>query len=614
MKMRNVADMYRLSPTQQGMLFHTLYEPESGMYIEQMGMTPEEALDVADFRRAWEQVIARHPSLRTAFLWEGGEEPVQVVREQVTTPWEEIEWPELPAAAADARLQEWLRADRVRGFKLAHAPLMRLTLIRVAPATMHIIWTYHHLILDGSATNQVLAEVFAYYRALRAGETLALPQPRPYKEYIAWLQGQDSAAAEHYWRTQLAGFSAATPLTVDLLAPGDTDSTATEELETRLTQAETQNIQAFARANQLTVNTIVQGAWALLLSRYSGEADVIHGVTASTRPPTLPGVESMVGLFINTLPLRLRVAPQDTTLSWLRQVQAALVDMQQYDFSSLVDVQGWSAVPRGQPLFESIVVFENYGGGSAEEGAASEPRLTTWWGEERATFPLTLTVGQGPEMLLRVGFEAKRFDQATIVRLAGHLRLLLLGMVAVPERLVRDIPLLTDAERTQVVETWNTPALTPPVDPRTIGEVIRDHARTTPLALAVQDDATTLTYHAFVSRATALAAALQQHHALRPGSRLGLALPRSADFALAFLAGLFAGATLVPLDPTYPHDRLAFLCADADITLILTHPTLRDALAPLGVPLLALADLPPTDAPVAFPLLTPDHLAYLIYT
>ena len=458
MKMKNVADIYPLSPTQNGMLFHTLYEPASGMYIEQMGMTLDEVLDIADFRHAWEQVIARHPALRTAFLWEGGEEPVQVVREQVALPWEELDWPPLPAAEAEASLQDWLRADRVRGFKLSHAPMLRLTLLRVAPTTQHVVWTYHHLILDGAATNQVREEVFTHYRALRAGQSLALPQPRPYSAYIAWLQEQDSVAAEHYWRTQLADFTAATPLTVDFLAAGDIQPDAVEEYETRLSPDETQRIQAFARANQLTVNTLVQGAWALLLSRYSGDADVVHGVTASTRPPTLPGSETIVGLFINTLPLRLSVPPDAEVVPWLRQVQAALVDMQQYDYSSLVDVQGWSAVPRGQPLFESIVVFENYGGASTAEGADDGPRITTWWGEERATFPLTLTVGQGQEMLLRVGFDAKRFDQATITRLAGHLRLLLLGMVAAPERRLIDIPMLTDAERAQVIVTWNTPS------------------------------------------------------------------------------------------------------------------------------------------------------------
>jgi len=366
MDTRNIKDIYPLSPMQQGMLFHSLYDPESGMYFEQSSWTLRGDLDVPAFERAWRRVVERHSALRTAFLWEELDEPLQVVCRQVELELEEQDWRGFDESEQQSRLEVFLSHDRERGFGLDKAPLMRLALIRLDDNAYHFVWSHHHLLLDGWSQPILFQEVFGFYEAFSQGQDLHLPPPRPYRDYIAWLQQQDGAETEAFWRRTLQGFTAPTPLTVEGILEkevGEPDAGLAKEGEGYASQrallpAETMEaLQTLARQNQLTLNTLVQGSWALLLSRYSGEEDVIFGATVSGRPPDLPGAETMVGLFINTLPVRVQIKPEATTLEWLKELQAKQAKLRQYEHSFLVDVQGWSDVPRDLPLFESLLVF-----------------------------------------------------------------------------------------------------------------------------------------------------------------------------------------------------------------------------------------------------------------
>jgi amino acid adenylation domain-containing protein len=579
MKMKNVEDIYPLSPTQQGMLFHTLYAPQSGIYCEQLGITFRAPLDIPAFKKAWECVVERHPILRTAFVWEKIDEPLQVVRQKVEIPWEEQDWQGLPAPEQAAALESFLRASRTRGFELAQAPLMRLALLRLSADAVHVVWNYHHLLLDGVSTNQVLHEVFTYYQALRQGHMPTLPRPRPYRDYIAWLQEQALPAAETFWRQHLAGFTAPTPLVVDRPKKAGTTATAEEssgEYELRLSRATTTALQTFARQNQVTLNTLVQGAWALLLSRYSGESDVVFGITVSTRPATLPGADSMVGLFINSLPVRVQVPPEQRVLAFLKKMQAEQVEVRQYDYSPLVQVQGWSEVPRGQPLFESLLVFENYSQAAAQAEPGERLKLgDIWWGKERATYPLTLTVAPQAELLLRAGYEPARFEEQTIQRLLGHLLQLLEGMVAEPEQSLGDIPLLTAPERHQLLVAWNQQGVTSADDlqQQCLHTLFEAQAARTPEAVAVTYGDLQVTYAELNARANQVARYLQRR-GVGPEALVGLCTERSVEMIVGLLGILKAGGAYVPLDPSYPTERLAFMLANAQAPVLLTQAAL----------------------------------------
>jgi NRPS condensation-like uncharacterized protein len=282
---RDVEDIYPLSPLQQGLLFHTLQAPESGVYFEQLSAVLGGDLEVASFKRAWQKVLERHALLRTAFYWEELSEPLQVVHRQVELPWVEEDWRGLSPNEQQGRFEAFLEADRGRGFELGQAPLMRGALLRVAEDAHQFVWSFHHLLLDGWSLPLVLKEVLAYYEAYCGGRELQLGSPRPYRDYIVWLQRQDLAQAEGFWREALQGMTAPTPLPIGR-SEGGLGERAPRYAERglRVSAAVTGRLQALARAHRLTLNTLVQGAWALLLSRYSGEEEVLFGATVSGRP------------------------------------------------------------------------------------------------------------------------------------------------------------------------------------------------------------------------------------------------------------------------------------------------------------------------------------------
>lgn len=250
------------------MLFHKVHAPDSGVYFEQLSCTIRGDMDVPAFLQAWQQVTDRHPILRTSFIWEDVREPVQAVSRQVTLPVERLDWQEFSPAEGQQQLETFLQADRQRGFQLNRAPLMRLTPIQLASDSCEFVWSHHHLLLDGWSIPLLLEEVFKIYRASLKGEKLALPRPRPYQDYIVWIQQQNLSAAESFWRGRLAGFAAPTrlPAERDLSQKAHREERY-EEREIRVGSATTAALQTLARQQQLTLNTLVQGAWGLLLSR-----------------------------------------------------------------------------------------------------------------------------------------------------------------------------------------------------------------------------------------------------------------------------------------------------------------------------------------------------------
>ena len=288
---KSVESIYPLSPMQQGMLFHTLLSPKSGVYFNQILYTLTGELQKAAMQRAWQQVVDRHEPLRTLFVWEGQEKPLQVVRRRVMLPWEELDWRGLSADEQSAKLAAFLQADRQRGFDLAQAPLMRLALIRLEESHYELIWSHHHLLMDGWSSFLILKDVRAIYQALSEGRDYRLEPLRPYRDYINWLQRQDLSKAEGFWRTALKGFAVPTPLLGSPADVGHEDrDSATADLQGNSSPSLMAALRSFARRHDLTLSTIIHGAWAMLLSRYSGEGDVVFGSTVSGRPAELAGV------------------------------------------------------------------------------------------------------------------------------------------------------------------------------------------------------------------------------------------------------------------------------------------------------------------------------------
>jgi len=608
MPSKNIEDAYALSPMQQGMLFHTLYAPTTGMYIEQLNCTLRGELDRAAFKRAWQHVVERHPVLRSAFAWKNLEQPLQVVGRQVGLPLQADDWRELAPAEQAARLDAFLQADRARGFDLAIAPLMRLALFQLAEDAYAFVWTHHHLLLDGWSLPLVLGEVFQCYSAFAFNRALNLPPLRPYREYIAWLQRQDPAQAQAFWHHTLQGLITPTPLGVDHPpAPDAPPNYAVQQH--RLTPAASAALDHCVRPHALTLNTLVQGAWALLLSRYSGQTDVVFGATVSGRPAELPGSATMVGLFINTLPVRVQLPPAARVRPWLQALQAQQVEQRQYEYSALVQVQGWSAVPRRLPLFESLLVFENYPVGEEVAAQTSRPRLavTDLQTSAQTNYPLTIIVAPAQTLLLEISYDGRRFTAATISRMLGHLGVLLAALAATPEARLADLPLLSAAEQEQLLVGWNATAAPYPHD-QALHELIAAQAARTPDAIAVSFATQQLSYAALDAQATQLAHGLRAR-GVGPEALVAVCLERSLALIVALLGVLKAGAAYVPLDPRYPPARLAFMLEDSRAALLITNSI--DDLR------LTIDDLGRVDTPIVnrkSKIVNVDNLAYVIYT
>src|SRR5271169_174683 len=349
----NVEDIYPLSPMQQVMLFHTLRAPGSGVYCERLSCTIRGEVEIVAFEMAWQHVVDRHPALRTVFIWEHLDEPMQVVHEHVKVTIEHHDWSLDSPVTHKQRLERYLEEDRRKEFDLSAAPLMRLALVRLRDNAYFFVWSSHHLILDGWSLALVTREVLGSYSAFTDGAQPKLEPCRPYRDYIAWLGRQNLSKAEPFWRRTLSGFTAPTPLVVDRTGSATTDSGKWATAHMSLAITSTSQLEGFVQRNCLTMSTVVQGMWACLLSRYSGEDSVLFGVTMSGRPASLVGVGSVVGLLINTIPIIVRVEPEKSVCCWLKHLQEEQMEMREYEHISPIDVQRWANLPSGVPLFES---------------------------------------------------------------------------------------------------------------------------------------------------------------------------------------------------------------------------------------------------------------------
>ncbi|MES1241993.1 MAG: amino acid adenylation domain-containing protein [Acidobacteriota bacterium] len=618
----NFETAYALSPLQEGLLFHALYAPQEGVYLDQLSwlLDGPEPLDTAALRNAWRRVVERHAVLRTAFSWKRRGSPLQAVLRRVEVPVEEHDWTSIPEAGRRERLQDFLRADRSRGFDFARPPLLRVALMRLSERTWRCVLTYHHVLMDAWSLSLVLREVFAFYAAFRQGRDLQLPLPRPYAEYIAWLRRQDLSLAEAFWRRELAGFSAPTRLWVDAV-PGRADREEGYASRTRhLSEGATAALNGFARRNRLTVNNLLQAAWGLLLSRYSSDRDVVFGATVSGRPDDLPGVESMVGLFINTLPFRVRMEPESELLPWVREIQARQVELRQFEFSPLVEVQGWSEVPRSLPLFETILVFENATMLSASgpaDATGAEVRDLTY--EPRSSYAASLMVAPGARLSLRILHPCDRLDAATVGRMLGHLATLLESMPEGGDRRLPDLPLLTAVEREQLLAEWQDTA-SGAVRQGSIHDLFLRQAERAPEAPAVLFGDEVVTYGDLRRRSNRLACHLRS--ILGHGALVGILLDRSADLVTAVLGVLEAGCAYVPIDVSFPRARLQWILGSLAVPCVITEgarletlrelepdlPDLRDVVCLDGTE----TDWRRGDEPAG--QVGPEDLAYIIFT
>ncbi|WP_454843557.1 non-ribosomal peptide synthase/polyketide synthase [Pseudomonas gorinensis] len=603
---RDVQDLYPLSPMQQGMLFHSLYQQDQdAIYVSQLRANLH-GLDVPRFKRAWEQVLARHDMLRTGFIWQQDQaQPLQAVYRESALPFVEYDWQAQPdpQAALDA-LSE---STRAQGFVLDRAPLLSLKLVRIGVDRFHLILTNHHILLDGWSRAQLLGEVLQHY----VGQPLPALQGH-YRDYIGWLQGQDSSASEAFWKGQLATLQAPTRLA---RATPTEHSSAKGSYALALSVAQTAPLKAFAQAHKITLNTLVQAAWLLLLQRQTGQDTVVFGATVAGRPAGLPGVEQQVGLFINTLPVIATPSPTLWVSEWLQQVQAQNLSLREHEHTPLFDIQRWAGAS-GAALFDTLLVFENYPVSAAlAAGAPAGLTFSDVQNIEQTHYPLTVLLGAGAGLEFEFSFDVQVFSEAQIEQLATHFQYLLQGLASTTAQRLGDLPSLTEAARRQVLGDWNATARDYPVQ-RCVHELIEAQVARAPQAPALRFGDVSLSYAELNRRANRLAHRLIEA-GVGPDVLVGLALERSVEMVVGLLAVLKAGGAYVPLDPEYPRERLAYMLEDSGVKLLLTQAQVLAQLPiPQGLETLVLGESTFEGYSEENPgiALDGENLAYVIYT
>jgi len=610
-----VEDIYPLTPMQEGMLFHTLLESGSA-YVEQMSWKVTR-LDVYAFRQAWDALIARHAILRSAIVLQDGQQ-MQAVYRDARPGWCLIDLREFSAEEKRRRIEDILRADRAREFELERAPLLRLSLLRTAEDKHIFIFSHHHILFDGWSLPVLLDELLALYKAARDGVSAKLPAVAPFRNYVEWLAQQDPTEWRDFFSEALRGFSCATSLPLpfehDPAEPGEIMDDNYARKMRAVEPSTSAALDVFARRHALTPATLFRAAWALLLARCGGEPDVLFGSVTSGRDPDLPGAETMVGLLINTLPLRIRVPLDAPLLPWLAQIQELQFELLRHQHAPLAEISTLAEMPSGQPLFETILVYENYPlSGQLFERMESlgMSELRAW---DKTNYPLTLAVSPGPHPVLQMVYDRRRYSAFAIDKLLGHLMNLLGAFPQNAERTLGELSLLDEAERRELVVDRNAAAHSAYPE-RTVPQLFAERAALRPHAPALSCEGRQTSYSELASRARAWAGCLAEC-GVADEALVGIYLERSPEAIIAMLATLEAGGAYLPLDPSYPQERLAFMIKDAGVRAIITDRRFRERLPDCDVEVLLADELPSFDTgDLLLPdVRDPDRLAYVMYT
>jgi amino acid adenylation domain-containing protein/non-ribosomal peptide synthase protein (TIGR01720 family)/FkbM family methyltransferase len=603
-----IEDVYPLTPLQEGIFFHSRLAPGTGVYVGQLTCTLPADLDFRRLRQAWERLVERHGVLRTAFLWEGLEEPRQAVRRSCALPWEELDWRGLPEDEQQRRFEALRHRDRHAPLRLDEAPLMRFSLIRLDHEP-GFIWTFHHLLMDGWSLPLLIQELAAIYTALEEGREPALPPAWPFSDYVAWLRRQDPSRLEPFWREELAGFTAPTSFSIVHPVESAGDSGYAEH-RIRVSRELTTQLKALAARHKLTLQTLTLGAWALLVSRYSGDEDVVFGSVVSGRPAALPGVEAMVGIFINTLPVRARVDGEEPLVAWLQRLQERQLARQEVEHSPLARIQRWSEIPAGSPLFETLYAFQNYP--NPGEGDSGRLRVGDVQSVEHTNYPITLVLTAVDRISLLLTSDRARVDGDAAQRLLQHLTTLLSSIAEGPQSRLGELSWLGEAERHQLLQEWSDTAARFESE-ATLHGLFAEQASLHPGSVAVEQDGQSLTWGELRQRAGRLARRLVAR-GLRPEEPVAVLADRSPDLICALLGILEAGGAYLPLDPADPPERLTWMLRDAGASLLVAreappfelpaevHRILLDAAGAEVAPAVDLPQVPATS------------LAYIMYT
>lgn len=557
-----ISALYELSPLQEGILFHSLYAGNATAYITQFRLDFPDGLNIAAFKLAWQYVIHNHSILRTAFIHDKVSIPLQSVYSQVELPFVWLDFSALALEEQQRAFEELLHQDRMQGFNLNKAPLTRVTLVKTGAKNCRMIWTKHHILWDGWSGQVIISEVLAAYQQYATAQVPPVVEEDLYQDYIKYISRIDPYQEKQFWQDYLRGFEE--PSLLPFVAHNDERNKGVgtfKNLSLVFDEEFTQQVNAYTQRYHLTVNTVLQGIWALLLSVYNGKNDVVFGATVSGRPADMKYVKK-VGLYINTLPFRAQIEAEWTVTEWLLNLQKEHVRAREYQYTALTNIQKWSGL--SGDLFDTIFVFRNYPLTAAEDDAA-EPflKITNVEVEENNNYLLSIQASLHRQLIVDFNFNESLLDAGYIEMIKGHFREVLSQVISEPLLKLSAIHVLTKTEEKELLYDYNATNKTYPAD-QTVLSLFEEQVKLRPDDVAVVFEDRLLTYSALNARADQLALDIKGY------GLVGICLERSLDMVVALLAVLKGGAAFIPIDPAYPADRINYVLSDSKANLLIT--------------------------------------------
>lgn len=627
----NIADIYPVTPLQNGMLYHTLTEQTQGMYVNQSLVDLHGQLNVTALELAWQWVIDQHAMLRTGFSWKHLDDPIQYVANEVSNDWRFIDWSEQALSGAsqdvlDTQFSQLAEQDIQHGFDITSAGLMKFKLVKMNQNHHSLIWTRHHLIVDGWCTSIILHDVQQAYSAICNHTQPALNSGRPYRDFIAWLNQRDTRESEQYWADCFAGYENLARLPKPLV---QSDCSQIEHSQTQilssLSASSTQALKNVAAKNRLTLNSLCQAIWALTLQRYTGCNDLTFGVTSSGRPDELSGAENMVGVFITTIPLR---ADMDNSTNWsllAQKLQSQMAESREHEHLPLSTIQRVSG--QQSELFDNLLVFENYPG--EQQPLTEELTLSVRETKERNNYPLTMVVVPHQQLDFRLEINPELLDLSVAKKLLADFESMLTLVSQEQENNHNELSceslLRTISMRVEQTGPgkWNQTEKSFDHAPETLAQWLEEQASKTPDRMALVWETPVgiceYSYRELNQKASQLAHYLIDRHGCKPDQTIAVCMTRSPQMVISLLGILKAGCAYLPLDPDHPAERLGFIAEHAQAKTVLTIESCKVVL-----PAKYQAQAVSLDESVSqcqeYPHVAPNvdlnsnHLAYVLYT
>ncbi|WP_139070811.1 condensation domain-containing protein, partial [Paenibacillus sp. KS1] len=563
-------------PMQKGMWFHNAMDGQAGAYFEQTRFTIQGELDVQLFASSLDVLATRHAVLRTNFFsgWNG--ELLQIVYRNKNLEFSYEDLTELPEHEKQDRVEAMAQADKQRGFNLERDALMRVSVLRTSVNCSHVIWSSHHILMDGWCLPQLTQEWLETYSDSVNGRSSSRSGASPYSLYIEWLYKQDYTAASQYWSDYLSDYDQQTVLP-QKKSSGRSDVYISDNLVFELGEALTAKMHRVAKQHQLTLNTLMQAAWGIILQKYNNTGDAVFGGVVSGRPAEIPGIESMIGLFINTIPIRVVCEADDRFADVMKQLQEKALESGRYDYYPLYDIQALSA--HKQDLINHILVFENYPMEEQMEQAGDERgqlNITDVRVAEQTSYDFNLVVMPGEDMMIRLEYNAAMYDRADMERVRQHLIHVLEQVTADPAIAVKDVRLATDDEKAELLTAFNDTEVEYPRE-QMIHRMFEEQVQRTPDATAVLYGADTMTYQEMNDRANQLARTLRAAGVV-PDQIVGIMAERSLELMVGIMGILKAGGAYVPIAPDYPEERIRYMLDDSEAQVLIVQGSAGEAI------------------------------------